>query len=313
MELELLKTFLEVRKTQHFGKAARNLGVTQAAVSVRIKQLENMLDSPLFVRFRNNLQLTEAGEKLAFHAQQILDQWDNARQEIGLRKYGRRSIRFGAASGFCEILMKHCLSSIYDIIENLSLRVEAGEEELLRNRLREKKIDLALLYEPSRNIDFISRPVSSVELVLVTTKSGLGLEEAMQLDYVGVEWGSFFNSRFLQLSSQMPNPVLLASHAGFALQFLLDHGGVAFLPYRLVEEYLGNDLHRVEGIDILHQPVYAIYNRSSPHSAELGVMVDVIVAKVPPTFTSLDDMVASIQPGSVPAPGPVAAAAAINS
>jgi DNA-binding transcriptional LysR family regulator len=295
MELELLKTFLEVRKTQHFGKAARNLNVTQAAISVRIKQLENMMDTPLFVRFRNNLQLTDAGEKLAHHAENILHQWENARQEIGMRKSGRKTIRFGATNGFCEILLKHTLAPIYKAVDNLSLRVEAHAEENLKNRLREKKIDLALLYEPSKNMDFISRPVSSVELVLVSTTPDLTLEDARLLDYVSVEWGSFFNSRFLQLSSQMPNPVLQASESGFALQFLLDQGGVAFLPYRLVEDFLGKSLFRIEEVDILNQPIYAIYNRSSPYAAEMGVIVEVIAANVTPKFGKLEDMLKSIQ------------------
>ncbi|WP_082880488.1 MULTISPECIES: LysR family transcriptional regulator [unclassified Oleiphilus] len=39
MDIELLRTFLEVKNTRHFGKAAENLYLTQAAVSARIKQL----------------------------------------------------------------------------------------------------------------------------------------------------------------------------------------------------------------------------------------------------------------------------------
>ena len=40
MDTELLKTFLEVQKTRHFGNAADNLYLTQSAVSFRIRQLE---------------------------------------------------------------------------------------------------------------------------------------------------------------------------------------------------------------------------------------------------------------------------------
>ncbi|MEX2366994.1 MAG: LysR family transcriptional regulator, partial [Pseudohongiellaceae bacterium] len=76
MDIELLRTFLEVRNTRHFGKAANNLFITQAAVSSRIKLLEQMLESPLFVRYRNNLQLTEAGERLVNHAEEILKAWE---------------------------------------------------------------------------------------------------------------------------------------------------------------------------------------------------------------------------------------------
>ncbi len=43
MDTELLKTFLEVSRTRHFGRAAEALYLTQSAVSFRIRQLENQL------------------------------------------------------------------------------------------------------------------------------------------------------------------------------------------------------------------------------------------------------------------------------
>nr|VUD34356.1 HTH-type transcriptional regulator hdfR [Raoultella sp. NCTC 9187] len=48
MDTELLKTFLEVSRTRHFGRAAEALYLTQSAVSFRIRQLENQLGVNLF-------------------------------------------------------------------------------------------------------------------------------------------------------------------------------------------------------------------------------------------------------------------------
>ena len=84
MDIELLKTFLEVRRTRHFGKAAENLFLTQAAVSARIRQLERLLGVKLFIRSRNNIQLTSEGERLVGHAQTVLLAWSRARQELAL-------------------------------------------------------------------------------------------------------------------------------------------------------------------------------------------------------------------------------------
>ena len=53
MDTELLKTFLEVSRTRHFGRAAEALYLTQSAVSFRIRQLENQLGVNLFTRHRN--------------------------------------------------------------------------------------------------------------------------------------------------------------------------------------------------------------------------------------------------------------------
>ena len=64
MDIDLLKTFLEVSRTRHFGKAAENLYLTQSAVSFRIRQLEGLLGAELFTRHRNNIRLTASGMKL---------------------------------------------------------------------------------------------------------------------------------------------------------------------------------------------------------------------------------------------------------
>ncbi|CAK8739831.1 HTH-type transcriptional regulator HdfR [Sodalis praecaptivus] len=61
MDTELLKTFLEVSRTRHFGRAAEALYLTQSAVSFRIRQLETQLGVSLFTRYRNNIRLTAAG------------------------------------------------------------------------------------------------------------------------------------------------------------------------------------------------------------------------------------------------------------
>ena len=59
-----IEDFVEVVRTRHFSKAAENLYITQSAVSFRIRQLEQGLGVNLFIRQRNNIQLTAPGERL---------------------------------------------------------------------------------------------------------------------------------------------------------------------------------------------------------------------------------------------------------
>lgn len=73
MDTELLKTFLEVSRTRHFGRAAEALYLTQSAVSFRIRQLENQLGVNLFTRHRNNIRLTSAGDKLLPYAETLMN------------------------------------------------------------------------------------------------------------------------------------------------------------------------------------------------------------------------------------------------
>lgn len=296
MDIELLKTFLAVRKIRHFGQVAQQMSITQAAVSLRIKQLENLLGAPLFVRFRNNLQLTETGERLVNYAENIVGEWERAQQDISLRKHSDNILRFGARNGFCAYLLKKSLGTVFDNFSDTALRVESLDEESLRSKIREKRIDLALMYEPLKDREFMVKAISSIELVLVSTVQGQTTEAAMQGEYVSLEWRSFFNARFLELSSLMPDPVMQTTDTAMALQFLLDHGGSAYLPYRLVQEHLGSALYRVEDAKILHHPIYAIYRQLSPIRKEIDKTVDLLIENSIPEFSSMKEILKEADP-----------------
>ena len=84
MDLELLRTFLELNRTRHFGRAAEALHLTQAAISSRLKSLESQLGVSLFQRNRRSMSLTPEGARLIRHAEAQIAAWRVARQDVSL-------------------------------------------------------------------------------------------------------------------------------------------------------------------------------------------------------------------------------------
>ena len=64
MELRQLRYFVKTAETLNFSEAARLLYVTQSTLSQQIRQLEQELDTMLFVRDSHNVTLTDSGERL---------------------------------------------------------------------------------------------------------------------------------------------------------------------------------------------------------------------------------------------------------
>jgi DNA-binding transcriptional LysR family regulator len=75
MDLELLRTFLEVNRTRHFARSAELLNITQAAVSNRVKTLETFLKVRLFDRTTRDIRLTPEGARLVRHADRVIAAW----------------------------------------------------------------------------------------------------------------------------------------------------------------------------------------------------------------------------------------------
>ncbi len=101
MDTDLLKTFLEVSRTRHFGRAAESLYLTQSAVSFRIRQLENQLGAHLFTRHRNNIRLTPAGERLLPYAESLIGTWQIAKKEVA-RSQQHSQLAIGATASLWE-------------------------------------------------------------------------------------------------------------------------------------------------------------------------------------------------------------------
>lgn len=83
---EYLGVFADVAREGSFSGAARRRGITPSSVARQIDALEVQLDTPLFLRSTRVLNLTEAGQALLARARRILDELDDAQQEIASMK-----------------------------------------------------------------------------------------------------------------------------------------------------------------------------------------------------------------------------------
>src|SRR2546423_5896451 len=98
MEIRQLRAFSAIAEMGTFTAGAQRVHITQAAISMQIRQLEIELGAPLFVRAPRRVLLTEAGEVLLERARRILREHDAAVAEIAELAGGeRRRLRLRTA------------------------------------------------------------------------------------------------------------------------------------------------------------------------------------------------------------------------
>ncbi|HYQ71335.1 MAG TPA: LysR family transcriptional regulator [Gammaproteobacteria bacterium] len=267
MDIELLRTFLAVVRTRHFGRTAEELCVTQSAVSARIRQLEKTLGIRLFSRMRNNIQLTPEGRQLQKHAQTILHAWARACQETGLRAEFTGGLAIGALWDLWETLLAGWSNRIRQSLPEVALQVEAGARDRLLRRLMDGSIDLAIVFEPPQSPDLEIREQGILNLVLAATQQGLGAAEAFERGYIMVDWGEGFARDHTRLFPDLPAPVLRMNHAALARRYLAQSEGSAYLAETMLAAgHGGRPLYPVSRAPVMERAVFAVYRSGSEHS-----------------------------------------------
>jgi len=271
MDTDLLKTFLEVHRTGHFGRAAENLFLTQAAVSARIKQLEGNLGGPLFSRYRNNLQLTESGQRLVPHAQAMLIAWDRARQEVSLTDLNTTALSIGATNNLWDLFLQDLVQDSYRLRPDIILRAEAHTPEILLRRMMDRSLDIAFLYDSAKHSDINSQLISEIDLVLVKNRqNSSSAEQLFQL--VHVDWGTSFNIKFAHHFGNLP-AILHTSIARLALNFIKHQDACAYLPRKMVEQHMPDTLVLVDDAPVLSRSIFASYHVNQSHELDVDQIV----------------------------------------
>lgn len=169
MEIKQLKAFLAIAEARTFTAGAKRVSVTQAAISMQIRQLEDELGLQLFTRTPRRVILTEAGEHLLERARTILLEHDAAVAEIaelGGIEHGR--LRIGSASAeFATLQLPPILKGLKRKFPNAELTVSAATSQTLVDKIMHGDIDIAFVSLPVENSSIATERLFSDEIVAI--------------------------------------------------------------------------------------------------------------------------------------------------
>jgi DNA-binding transcriptional LysR family regulator len=169
MEIRQLKAFLVIAETQTFTAGARRLNITQAAISMQIRQLEDELGIQLFTRTPRRVIITEAGQALLGRARKILNEHDGAIcevAEIAGGEFGR--LRVGTASGtFATNQLPSIILTLQKNRPNIDITVHSGTSHELVDRIMHGEVDIAFVSLPVENLNITTETLFTDELVAI--------------------------------------------------------------------------------------------------------------------------------------------------
>lgn len=253
-------------------RAAEALHITQPAVSLAVKELEQYYSVRLFDRMGRRLQITDAGKHFLQYAIHISDLFED--METGLRNWGAKGIlRIGTSITIGSQFLPGYVKAYGDICPGIDVRAVVEPADRLERKLLENELDFALTEGIAHDPNIVSEAYMEDHLsVICSAEKGwtqgqiISLAEFKHQRFLLREPGSGTREVFDRAMAQAGIGITPSweSMSTTALIHAVIHGlGIAVLPYRMIQPALKRGLIvtvDVENLSFLRN-FYIIYHK----------------------------------------------------
>lgn len=149
MEIRVLEYFLMVAREENITRAAKQLHMTQPSLSRQLMKLEDELQTPLFIRGKRKIELTEAGRILRRRAQEIVSMIEKTEQEVMQNEQMIGQITIG--TGIFEASQSFLSSAVEQFMNDypqVKFDIYTGNADLIKEKLDDGTVDIGILMEP---------------------------------------------------------------------------------------------------------------------------------------------------------------------
>jgi DNA-binding transcriptional LysR family regulator len=156
MKLSQCAALVAVVDSGSFTKAARQLGISQSAVSHAVGGLEAELGCPLLDRDRSGVRLTGAGRGILAHARDMLGHAEQIRQEVREARTGQHgAIRFATSQSFATRLLPALLRGFRARLPGQEVEVREGTDQQIALWLRRRVVHVGVVTLPKSDLNTV--------------------------------------------------------------------------------------------------------------------------------------------------------------
>ncbi len=262
MSLLLINTFLSIVETGSLVKASKQLNITQSTVTSRLKSLEDEVGQTLLHRKKSGMILTPSGMKFRQYAEAISHLWQQALLETSLPKGMDSVCNLGCETDLWPTLGRRLTKTIRKQYPTTALTIHQGNQKQLDLQLGTGIIDAVITYHTTTQENTTVHPLAIEKRALYSTvKDGPMHHDP---NYIYVDGGADFGRKHAEAYSDADVAKNSVSSAIWGLEHLLDFGGSAYLPEKLVAESLKrNQLFMIKKAPVFDRNVYLITDNSA--------------------------------------------------
>ena len=241
MNLRDLKYIVEVAREKNFARASAKVFVSQPALSMQIKKLEETLGVEIFERDKQNFLITPVGAEIIKKAEIILQESEEIKMIAKNSKDPHKGeIRIGAFPTVASYFLPNFVKNIHKKFPYLKIfLIEAKSAELI-TKLKSGEIDFCLLAMPIKDDNLIGEKIFSEKFLLATPKghpfskkSKIQIKELRKQELMLLEDGHCMRDQALEICSMVKafeNQDFKATSLETLRQMVANGTGITLMP-----------------------------------------------------------------------------------
>ncbi|WP_248806137.1 LysR family transcriptional regulator [Pseudomonas sp. MWU13-2100] len=207
MTVKQLRAFLAVAQSLSFAVAGERLYLSQSALSLTIKALEEGLGGRLFSRNTRNVALTPEGEVLVPLARRLIADWDNAEDELRQRfTLQRGRVTLAAMPSFAGNLLPPLLKTFRARYPQVNVTVNDVINEQVLEMVRDGQVELGVAFEPPQGSSLVFTSLYIDRFVAVVPADSPWVDQAQ------IDWPTLLTQPFITLQRPSTVRVMLEEH-----------------------------------------------------------------------------------------------------
>ncbi|MDQ0455523.1 LysR family hydrogen peroxide-inducible transcriptional activator [Rhizobium paknamense] len=238
-----LRYFEALARIRHFGRAAEACAISQPALSLQIRELEDLIGAPLVERGGRQIRLTALGEEFAARVVTILQAVDDL-QDLGRAALGPLNgrLRIGIIPTIAPYLLPEIMTSLTRHYPGLDPWPREAITQSLLEDLMEGKLDLAIVALPVSEPSLQEVPLFQEEFVLVRAREDAekpvpSADRLLEMRLLLLEEGHCFRDQalsFCSISGLQPRDLMEGSSLSTLVQMVGAGIGITLIPQMAV-------------------------------------------------------------------------------
>ena len=247
MEIQQLITFVHAAQQESFSITAKQLGYSQAAITIQIQKLEEELQTQLFDRFSRKIKLTPSGKMFYTHSLKILNAISDAKASMNNEMDIKGHLTIGTTDSVCSTIFPQLIEQYHNLYPNVQITIVTESIRELESMLKKNEIDFAYLIDQEwignqwKKIIHTKEPVHFITSKTIQNQlpKPCTLQDLLQYPFLLTEKDASYRQILdstLAKNDITIEPIIETKNTDLIVKCIQKNMGITFLPQFIIEQ-----------------------------------------------------------------------------